>query len=65
METNEKPDIVFKCKKCGHLLFVPKDNVANYLLYMLGSECESCGEEGPIWILEREGNYDEEYEEEG
>lgn len=52
----EKPDFVFKCKKCGHLLFTP--NIEKLLV----SDCPQCGEEAYMnWILKRRGDYAFEY----
>lgn len=57
----EKPEFVFRCRKCGHLMYVPKENLKKNLLNMLKEACDECGEEGEIWILEREGDYDKEW----
>ena len=52
-----KPDYVFCCKKCGHLLFIPKPKK------ILKPDCPDCGEEPYMnWILLRMGNYEEEYD---
>lgn len=50
------PDYVFKCRKCGHLLFL--EDVDKLLL----KDCPECGEESyENWIFKRRGNYEEEY----
>ena len=52
----EKPDIVFQCKKCGHLIFTPN------VIKLLKTDCPRCGEEPYVnWILKRRGDYDLEY----
>jgi len=55
-----KPDFVFSCSKCGHLLFTTKkvEKVEN----LLKLDCPNCGEEpNENWILVRDGNYGKEY----
>jgi DNA-directed RNA polymerase subunit RPC12/RpoP len=53
-------DIVFKCKKCGHNLFVGKTDKET-LKKIMGMDCPNCGEEGyENWILSRMGNYEKE-----
>ena len=60
-----KNDIVFRCRKCGHLLFIDRKKVEEKLVDLLQSDdegCPNCGEESQgNWILERFGNYDKEY----
>lgn len=57
----KKNDIVFTCRKCGHLLFVSDISVKK-LKDIMEMDCDSCGEEGyENWILSRMGNYEEEY----
>jgi len=54
---SQKPDFVFSCRKCGHLLFTPN------VIKLLETDCPNCGEKSYAnWILKRKGNYDEEYE---
>jgi transcription elongation factor Elf1 len=54
-------DIVFTCRKCGHLLFVATINFEKFE-EVIDMSCPNCGEEGyKNWILTRTGNYDEEY----
>lgn len=65
----DNQDIVFKCRKCGHLIFLIKqDDVFKMRLKLdslMKDECPDCGEEGyENWILFRMGNYLEEYGEE-
>lgn len=52
---NKKPDFIFECKKCGHLLYVPK--VIDKLIKLLKTDCNECGEE-PCWIICGEGDFD-------
>jgi len=59
------PDIVFKCKKCGHLLFVDKNNLIEKTMVLIKKDCPECGQEYyRNWILSREGNYAREYKKE-
>jgi len=47
-------DLIFKCYKCEHNLYVTRDiKTINKLLKL---ECPECGEEGEIWTLIGEGN---------
>jgi DNA-directed RNA polymerase subunit M/transcription elongation factor TFIIS len=54
-------DVVFRCRKCEHLLFV--DNISIERLSEISKmDCPKCGEDGyENWILSRTGNYDEEF----
>ena len=52
-------DIVFRCKKCGHLLYVC--NFVDKVNDIAQLDCPECGEEGDIWILIGTGDYDAEY----
>ncbi len=56
-----KPDVVFACGKCGHLLFIDKKEPKK--IYSLSQrDCPNCGEEGEEnWIFVREGDYQKEY----
>ena len=52
----KNPDIVFQCKKCGHLIFTPN------VIKLLETDCPQCGEEPYAnWMLKREGHYEIEY----
>lgn len=54
-------DIVFVCRKCGHLLFVSKPTIEK-LECISNRDCDNCGEEGyENWILSRTGDYEKEY----
>ncbi len=55
-------DIVFSCRKCGHLLFVSQDKLnIKALTQIAKKDCPNCGEEGyENWILNRGGNYQKE-----
>jgi DNA-directed RNA polymerase subunit RPC12/RpoP len=59
------PEIVFRCRKCGHNLFIAKESLEKALTEIVQStyyECPTCGEQWcDNWILEREGNYDKEF----
>jgi DNA replicative helicase MCM subunit Mcm2 (Cdc46/Mcm family) len=56
-------DIVFSCRKCGHLLFVSQDKLSIKSLTMIAKkDCPECGEEGyENWILTRSENYQKEF----
>lgn len=56
-------DIIFKCRKCNHHLFIDNCVISGESLAKLSNkDCPNCGEEGfENWILSREGNYEEEY----
>jgi hypothetical protein len=56
-------DIIFSCRKCGHLLFVDYKNInPKYLIDISERDCPNCGEEGyENWVLVRAGNYNKEY----
>ena len=62
-EQPEKTDIVFRCRKCEHLLFITMtDRTAKDLSRILETDCPSCGEESyENWVYARVGNYEEEY----
>ena len=58
-----KPDFVFKCKKCGHLLFT--NATKKGVLEIIDTVCPCCGEEpdswNGLWVIIRDGNFEEEY----
>jgi len=57
-----KKDLVFTCKKCGHLLFVSDWENEKKINKILKMDCPECGEESDeLWILTRLGNYEKEY----
>jgi len=61
LEKYMNTDIVFRCRKCGHLLFVSNFNI-NKAEEISGMSCPKCGEEGyGNWVLLRIGNYEKEY----
>ena len=63
-EKPEETDMVFSCRKCGHLLFVTtKDKKCEDIARILmQDDCPSCGEGSyENWIFVRMGNYGEEY----
>ena len=45
--------IIFKCRKCGHLLYVENTNELSAKLKKLSDlDCTECGEEGYLnWLL--------------
>lgn len=51
----KNPDYVFKCHKCGHMLFIGKKRI----LEIPELDCPECGEE-PVenWFFLGEGNFD-------
>jgi hypothetical protein len=58
---NKKPDYIFKCKKCKHLIYVNKLKV--YKLLKRG--CPECGEEPEKnWLLCGCGDWKKEYQKE-
>jgi DNA-directed RNA polymerase subunit M/transcription elongation factor TFIIS len=61
MGKSKKPDIVFECKKCGHLLYVSKDELKEKIQYLIEKDCPNCGEQPPIFIVSHEGDYNEDY----
>lgn len=50
---NEKPDWIFKCRKCSHNLYVDKLKLNK----LIGLDCPECGEESPIFIFFGEGKF--------
>lgn len=62
MEEKDK-DLVFRCRKCGHVLYI--DNDIEEVNKLIKTECPTCGEEpddwSGLWVLMRTGNYDKEY----
>ena len=55
---NLNPDLIFKCYKCSHNLYIDKSRVKK----ILKTDCPECGEEPyENWILIGEGNYNKEY----
>lgn len=57
----KKNQLVLRCRKCEHLLFVDKVSLTR-LKGIMDMDCPSCGEEGEEnWILSRLGNYEDEY----
>lgn len=58
-----KPDFVFRCKKCGHNLFINATKRA--VMELANAECPNCGEEpdnwNGLWIFLRAGDYYKEY----
>ena len=59
--SNKDCDLIFKCRKCYHLVYL-----ANSLLKKVRNlsvmNCPECGEEGEEnWIYVGTGNYDLEY----
>lgn len=59
---NKYPDLVFRCRKCSHLLFINKKYISK--LMEDDSCCPKCGEDSyENWILSREGDYEDEYDE--
>lgn len=67
---NTKPHVVFRCRKCGHLLFCDiaklDDSLVDTANKILKMDCPTCGEEPDewegLWTLLRFGNHAEEYE---
>lgn len=50
----KKDDFIFKCYKCGHLVYIDKLKVKK----LLKTDCPDCGEEPYLnWILEGEGDF--------
>jgi DNA-directed RNA polymerase subunit RPC12/RpoP len=53
--------VVFKCRKCGYLMFI-EDIGMSKIKKLLKLDCPECGEESnENWILSRIGDYQEEY----
>lgn len=58
-----KKDLVFICRKCGHLVFLTGWETEKKMKKMIRLSCPECGEEGyENWILGRFGNFKKEYE---
>ena len=59
----EKTDMVFSCRKCGHLLFIStKNRKAEALIKLLECDCPNCGTESvENRVYCGTGNYNEEY----
>ena len=61
---SKKNDLVFQCRKCGHLLFItgtPEVQIKK-IKKLIKIECPNCGEERYAnWTFVRMGNYDKEY----
>ena len=58
---SKSEQVVFKCGKCGHFLFVGDISLTRFEK-IANMDCPACGEEGyENWILSRLGNYEEEY----
>lgn len=53
-----RPDFIFACKKCGHLIYAKKGS--EKVEKLLNISCPNCGEEGEIWVLVGEGCYENE-----
>lgn len=60
----KKNDLVFRCQKCGHLVYIcgtPEVKI-NKIKKLPRFECPNCGEEGfENWIYVKTGNYEKEY----
>lgn len=55
-----KPDYIFQCRKCGHLLYVDKEKFYKNCKLQ---DCPECGEEEyENWIFIDEGNFDKDKE---
>jgi DNA replicative helicase MCM subunit Mcm2 (Cdc46/Mcm family) len=50
----KKPDYLFECRKCGHNLYIDKNEMYKMLKV---EECPECGEETPIFIFVGEGDF--------
>jgi predicted RNA-binding Zn-ribbon protein involved in translation (DUF1610 family) len=58
---SNEPHLIFKCRKCGHVLYVDKTKM-DKIQSMLDYDCPECGEEGDhTWLLSGCGDYDKEY----
>lgn len=54
-----KPDFIFQCRKCEHLLYVDKQK---FLKNCELPDCLECGEEADEnWVFIKEGNFDKEF----
>ena len=56
-------DLVFRCRKCEHQLFVSKDKVNfEFMAELTNRDCDNCGEQsGDCWIVDRVGDYEKEF----
>lgn len=59
----ENKDLILRCRKCGHLLYVDRQDLDFGLMSELTErDCDKCGKEaGDCWILDRVGNFEKEY----
>lgn len=54
-----KEYLIFECRKCGHNLYVSKDNMIQ-IVNLPDYSCPECGEEGDgNWIIIGDGNFEE------
>ena len=52
-----EPDLLFECRKCGHNLYIDKEEIEK-VASLPEYECPECGEEGERnWIVLGEGNF--------
>ena len=59
-----KQDLVFSCKKCGHLLFIvgTATEKIKKITKLDNYNCPNCGtEREENWVYVRTGNYDKEF----
>ena len=57
-------DLVFRCEKCGHLLFISgtSQEKIQKIATLDKFECPNCGEERyENWLFVRTGDYEKEY----
>ena len=56
-------DLVLRCRKCKHLLFVGGEKINFELMSQLTErDCHRCGKQaGDCWILDRVGDYNKEF----
>lgn len=58
-------DLVFECRKCGHLLFITgtASEKVKKIAKLNDQECDNCGAEREgNWSYLRTGNYQKEYD---
>jgi hypothetical protein len=63
MKLMENKDLILRCRKCDHLLYVDRQDLDFGLMSQLTErDCDNCGEDaGDCWILAGVGNFEKEY----
>jgi hypothetical protein len=56
---DDRPDMVFMCRKCQHFVYMSKSNdILARIIALPDQDCPECGEEGEEnWFCAGDGNY--------